>query len=224
MNDFDTAKKWLSSADAILITASNGLSIAEGYHIFADNDDFKKYFGKFREKYGITSLIQGVFASMSEADHQEYMRIVHQYLIDDYHGSDVMKTLLNIVSAHPYFILTSNADTHFQINGFASNQIFEVEGNFDRLAMRSPEWSGQQQRFTDFIQSFGQKKMVLLELGIGSGNQLIKAPTMQLAGAHDNWRYITMNMPQEINTQGVPEARTIALAGDIKENLNHLDD
>ena len=32
------AQEWIAQADAILIGASNGLSIAEGYHIFANNE------------------------------------------------------------------------------------------------------------------------------------------------------------------------------------------
>lgn len=34
VNDYKEAKDWLKNTDAILITASNGLSIAEGYHYF----------------------------------------------------------------------------------------------------------------------------------------------------------------------------------------------
>lgn len=41
MNELiDKAKSALRSADAILIGASNGLSISEGYNIFADNEMF----------------------------------------------------------------------------------------------------------------------------------------------------------------------------------------
>lgn len=32
------AQEWIAQADAILIGASNGLSIAEGYHIFAKDN------------------------------------------------------------------------------------------------------------------------------------------------------------------------------------------
>lgn len=39
----------LRQADAILIGASNGLSIAEGYNIFADNEMFRSQFGSFRQ-------------------------------------------------------------------------------------------------------------------------------------------------------------------------------
>ena len=118
MNSFSEAACWLSQADAILMTASNGLSIAEGYHIFADNEDYRKYFGRFRQKYGTDCLIRGVFTPMTEEDHKAYMQTVHQYMIDDYHGSRVMEDLLELVRPHPYFIVTSNGDTHFQMNGF----------------------------------------------------------------------------------------------------------
>ena len=35
----------LKEADAILIGASNGFSISEGLHIFADNEAFEEVFG-----------------------------------------------------------------------------------------------------------------------------------------------------------------------------------
>lgn len=38
------------------------------------------------------------------------MKTVHQYLIDDYHGSAVMKNLLKLVQDKDYFIVTSNGD------------------------------------------------------------------------------------------------------------------
>lgn len=91
MNDYNLAKNLIIGSDAILITASNGLSIAEGYHIFADNADFKKYFGDFRSRYGIPNLISGVFAELPEPEHERFMRQVHKYLIEDYHVSIVMK-------------------------------------------------------------------------------------------------------------------------------------
>lgn len=221
-NDFREAKRWITEADAILITASNGLSIAEGYHIFADNADYRKYFGKFREKYGTDCLICGVFTPMTEADRAEYMQTVHQYLIDDYSGSEVMKNLLELVKAKLYFIVTSNGDTHFQMNGFDPERIFEVEGNFDGLMERSDQWSAQQQRFSAFVQENAAKRVLLFELGIGSRNQLIKAPTMDIAAKCPTWKFITMNMPHEINVPAILSERTIALTGDIGGNFRAL--
>lgn len=48
-------------ADAVLVGASNGLSIADGYNIFADNAWFRRNFGDLRNRYGIRSVLQGAF-------------------------------------------------------------------------------------------------------------------------------------------------------------------
>lgn len=53
MTDYETIIEKIKEAEAILIGASNGFSIAEGLHIFGDNEDFRRLFGDFREKYGI---------------------------------------------------------------------------------------------------------------------------------------------------------------------------
>lgn len=222
MNDFKLAADWIKAADAILVTASNGLSISEGYHIFANDENFRKYFGFFAEKYGVDCLIRGVFIPMSTEDHEAYMQAVHQYLIDDYNGSEVMEKLLEIVSSKPYFILTSNGDKHFQMNGFDENCIFEVEGNFDGMQENSPEWAEQRARFSKFITDYKEKSMLVLELGIGSRNRLIKAPTMEMVDFNKNWKLITMNMPNEINVFESIRDRTIALTGDIGANLKEI--
>ena len=57
-----------------------------------------------------------------------------------------------------------------------------------------------------FLQNWIGKKKVILELGIGPRNQLIKAPLMQLAALDPSITYITINkgqlyIPQEIASQ-----------------------
>jgi hypothetical protein len=222
--DIQKASDWLKDADAVLVTASNGLSIAEGYHIFADNEAFQKYFGEFREKYQLRGLIYGVFAQMSGTDHDRYMEKVHTYLIDDYKGSEVFENLKKLLGNKAYFVVTSNADTHFQINGFDPKRIFEVEGNFDGLQEGSSDWEEQRKNFTDFINAYASKKTVLLELGIGARNQLIKAPTMQMAEQCPSWHYITLNLPQEILIPADLQERALALTGDIGGTFKALNE
>ena len=53
----------LQEADAVLMGASNGLSISEGFNLFADDRWFQENFGDFRAKYGIHSVLQGAFSS-----------------------------------------------------------------------------------------------------------------------------------------------------------------
>ena len=61
MTEIQIAAQAIREADALLIGASNGLSIAEGYHIFANNEMFRRQFGDIQQKYGIRSVIEGCF-------------------------------------------------------------------------------------------------------------------------------------------------------------------
>lgn len=216
------ALKLIDSSDAIIISASNGLSISEGYNIFADDDNFENYFSHFKSVYGISSLIQGVFARLPVPDHQEFMRKVHQYLIDDYKSTSVFQDLKKLLSSKDYFIVTSNADKHFQLNGFSDKAILEIEGNFDGLTMNSKDWEEQQNRFIDFVQRNKKKKVVQLELGIGSKNKMIKEPLMDMVAKNPSWHYITLNMPQEIYIDTRIEAQSLALPGNINTTFTEL--
>lgn len=55
-NTYQTIKEKIDQADAVLIGASNGLSISEGFNLFADDRWFQENFGDFRAKYGIRSV------------------------------------------------------------------------------------------------------------------------------------------------------------------------
>jgi len=216
------ARKLLDDSDAILISASNGLSIAEGYNIFANDDNFRKYFNNFKALFGVQNLIQGMFAQMPESDHQIFMRQVHQYLIDDYQPTTAFQNLKKILGKKEYFVVTSNADTHFQMNAFSEQRIWEVEGNVDGLEMNTPTWKDQKLRFEEFIKKNADKKIVQLELGIGANNQMIKASLMQLVGSHDNWSFVTLNMPNSINVPATIQPRSVALPGDIGKTFEKL--
>ena len=50
MNVYQEISQIIKEADGILIGASNGLSIAEGYNIFADDAWFQENIGDFRQQ------------------------------------------------------------------------------------------------------------------------------------------------------------------------------
>ena len=60
MGQYEQIAEKMKEADAILIGASNGLSITEGLHLFADNVAFEKLFGDFKRKYGLGCILQGM--------------------------------------------------------------------------------------------------------------------------------------------------------------------
>lgn len=222
MTEIQRASQAIKDADALLIGASNGLSIAEGYHIFANNEMFRRQFGDIQQKYGIRSVIEGCFFHYPcEADRREFLHRLIQYWVTDYRPSQVMKDLLAVVGDKDYFILTSNADTHLELSGFAPGKVFEVEGTFEDMLHNRPMQDKSQQA-NAFLNHYHSKRLAILELGIGSRNRLIKLPLMQLAAREPQAVYITLNLAQELYIPNEIAHKSIGLAGDIAVILQKL--
>ena len=72
----------IKEADGILIGASNGLSIAEGYNIFADDAWFQENMGDFREKYGLRCVLHGFSVPMKvEEQTAKYTPFFRLYVV-----------------------------------------------------------------------------------------------------------------------------------------------
>ncbi len=92
MIDWKPIAEKFREADAILIGASNGLSITEGLHLFADNAVFERLFGDFKRKYGLECILQGMMAGWSREEekvgllgpaHPSLLRAVPAYVSDE---------------------------------------------------------------------------------------------------------------------------------------------
>lgn len=218
----EKACRAIVQADALLIGASNGLSIAEGYHLFADNEMFRSQFGDFRQQYGIRSVIEGCFFSYPEAGkRREFLQRLVDYWVKDYRPSSVMKDLLAIVQEKDYFIITTNADTHFEISGFDSDKVFELEGTFEQLLADRPI-EDKSSRVQNFLTRYHGKRLVILELGVGMHNRMIKQPLMQLAASEPCATYITLNLAPELYIPQTIASKSIGLEGDIAVTLQEL--
>ena len=218
----EKARKAIQEADAIIIGASNGLSISEGYNIFADNEMFRQQFGDFREKFGLRNVLDGIFSeNMDLENRQKFLKRLVKLWIDDYEPSETMKNLYTIVKDKPYFILTTNADEHLEAAGFDHEKIWEIEGTF-RTTLGNEPPINRNEAFNLFLSEFNSKTIVVLELGIGSRNRLIKLPLMQLVYRQPKAVYITMNLSHEIYIPEEIEDKSIALPGDISKTLSNL--
>ena len=216
MTEIQQAAEAIREADALLIGASNGLSIAEDYHIFAHNEMFHRQFGDYWQRFGIRNVLEGCFYHYPhEDDRREFLRRLIGYWVTDYRPSQVMKDLLAVVGDKDYFILTSNADTHLELSGFAPGKVFEVEGTFEDMLHNSQEANA-------FLNRYHGKRLAILELGIGSRNRLIKLPLMQLAAREPQAVYITLNLAQELYIPNELTHKSIGLAGDIAVTLQKL--
>lgn len=267
----EIAKK-IQEADGILIGASNGLSIAEGYNIFADDARFQRHFSDFREKYGFRSLIQGSFSRFSsEGEMWRYYSRMAYYYSYDAQPSPMMDTLYSLIKDKTYFIVTSNTDEHFEQAGFEPGAIFEQEGSMREMqcaegchdgvysnretvltmleqaqGMEVPtqylprcpvcggpmqlhvpvnqnfvygsRWKNQWQNYQDFVRRFHNKKLLILEFGVGSRNRMIKLPFMQTVAQEPDAFYITFNRGDLYIPQIIQE-KSLGVDGDLKEQL-----
>ena len=262
----------IKNADAILIGASNGLSITEGLHLFANNDTFKELFGDLQEKYGIYSILQGM-AYRWNTDEEKWgfwSRLIHHYCLE-YKPTKVMKDLKAIVGDKDYFIITSNGECHFEMSGFSYEKIYEIEGNWltmqcatpchdtvysnvdimekmwkeekggkipSELVPRCPHCGGAMNihmkfdyrfirdvgainRCNEFLNNCSGKNLVVIELGIGWRNQLIKAPLMRIVAKEDNATYITVNLGEVYITDDIKD-KSFGIDGYISDMLDKV--
>ena len=267
----EIAKK-IKEADAVLIGASNGFSISEGLHIFAENEAFEQLFGDFKRAYGIRSILQGCFMEYpSEEIKWAFMSRLFQQYSANYSGSRNTEALKRIIGDKPYFMVTSNGENHFELAGFSAERIFEIEGSWKEmqcsrpchdtlypafeklhemaqheksglipteLVPRCPRCGGTMQihvalnsafilnkeesnRLQKFISDYHQQKLVVLELGIGWRNELIKGPLMRLVAQEDYATYITVNKG-EIYIPNMITEKSYGLDGDLTEVLSNI--
>ena len=148
MSEMNKIAEKIKSADAILIGASNGLSITEGIHLFANNQAFGELFGDYQRKYGLTNLLSGMLGQWPSDEEMWgfWSRMVNHYS-NNYEPSNAMKDLRAIVGDRDYFVVTSNGEQHFEKAGFDDDKVFEVEGDWLHMQCASGchneryEWS-----------------------------------------------------------------------------------
>lgn len=272
MHELEQIADKIKNADALLIGASNGLSITEGLHLFADNQAFEELFGDFKHKYGVRSILHGMSARWPSEEEKWafWSRLIHHYC-GEYKESQVMKDLKSIIGNKDYFIVTSNGECHFEMSGFDPERIYEVEGNWltmqcsrachntlypslevaEKMAAAEkdgkvpsdmipycPKCGGSmqihlevgpnfirenagQERFQAFLNQYHGKKLVVLELGIGPRNQLIKAPLMRLVDMEPSATYVTINLGELYIIDNIKE-KSFALDGYLGEILSRL--
>ena len=272
MADWNLIAKKFKEADAILIGASNGLSITEGLHLFADNGAFEELFGDFKRKYGLRCILQGMMARWPSEEEKWafWARLIHRYC-GQYRPTPVMEDLKAILENKDYFVLTSNGECHFELCGFDPEKIYEIEGSWltmqcarpchntrypslelaekldaaerggrvpAQLLPRCPQCGGPmdihmaagermipddaaQARFQNFLDTCHGNKLVVLELGIGWRNQLIKAPLMRLVANEPNAAYVTINLGEVYIADNIRE-KSFGLDGRLDELLPAL--
>jgi len=128
----DKAKKAIDEADYIIIGAGAGLSTAAGIEYTGER--FEKYFKDFIDEYHFTDMYSSGFYPFETSEEKWAYWARHVFANRyDVGKTDVYQKLLKLVEDKEYFVLTTNVEHQFWINGFEDERIFATQGDYGLL-------------------------------------------------------------------------------------------
>ena len=122
-------KEALRGADAVLIGAGAGLSVAAG--LTYSGERFQRYFADFAQKYGIRDMYSGGFYPFDTPE--EYWAWWSRHIFVNRYDVPAGKPYLDLLQAvrdKDYFVLTTNVDHQFQLAGFDKARLFYTQGDY----------------------------------------------------------------------------------------------
>lgn len=130
-------KEILHGAKNILIGAGAGLSTAAGYAY--DGERFQKNFADFEAEYGFHDMYSGGFYPYDTPE--EFWAFWSRNIYCnryDLPPNPTYRKLLELVREKNYFVLTTNVDHAFQLNGFDKMRLFYTQGDYGLFQCSTP--------------------------------------------------------------------------------------
>ena len=214
----DRIGRALAEADLIIIGASNGLDMAEGLNLFRADAHFWEAYGDLAQTDGIGCILQGL-ASPDANVRRRWAERFHQKEYLEYEPSPLMNGLRHLTEHADTFVITCNIDGHFACAGFNEDRVLETEGSIRtsiderRLAHSDNLAVAQIEELERLVRVHRNSKVVILELGVGLRNGIIKRMLAQIANACEHATYIVFNYSQAM----APDAscESILVDGDM---------
>lgn len=126
------ARKALAAANYVLIGAGAGLSAAAGLDYGGMR--FKREFSEFIKRYGFTDLYTSSFYDFpTEEERWAYWAKHIDFARFSPPAMDLYRDIFRLVDGKEYFVITTNVDGQFRKAGFASDRLFEVQGDYAYL-------------------------------------------------------------------------------------------
>ena len=157
MTEVEQAKKWLSDADAVIVTAGNRFAQEEGLDILSE-ENFDNKFGEIAEKYDVHTIGDALDKKFDSWGEQWafWSELINQYTLN-YVPSENMGNLKKLLDDKQYFIATSTFAHYFENSGFNPNRIFNVFGDWTTMQCSSGVNHGQKSDI-EVVKSFIKAK------------------------------------------------------------------
>ena len=92
----------------------------------------------------------------------------------------------------------------------------------DNFFVQDDDWYEAEQRFSDFLSEAINKKLVLLELGVGFNTPtIIRFPFEKLVREHDNISLIRLNLGQAVVSENFGN-RAVGINADMAETIKDI--
>lgn len=121
--------KEIRDADGVVVGGASGLSAAGGGDFYyEDNTSYRKYFGKFAEKYGFKGAFDGMFRQWD--DRGEFWGYLATFLHTT-QTAPVRQPYLDLdalLKGKDFFVLTTNQDTQF-VKLYPEDIVAEIQGD-----------------------------------------------------------------------------------------------
>ena len=136
-DSIEQLKHQIQTADAVVIGAGAGLSMAAGFTYAGER--FQKYFSDFIEKYHFKDMYSGGFYPFeSLEEHWAYWSryiFINRYMDA---SNNTYKKLFELVKDKDYFVLTTNVDHQFQKAEFDKHRLFYTQGDYGLFQCSEP--------------------------------------------------------------------------------------
>ena len=215
----------IAKAELIIIGASNGIDIAEGLDIFRGDAHFREAYGDLAERDDMPCILAGLSAPDARV-RTEWTERFRQKEYLEYEPSPLMATLRDLTSHAETFVITCNIDGHFMRGGFDEKRVLETEGSVRgtiderRLAHPDTEITARLEELERLVRAHRDGNVVVLELGVGLYNGIIKRMLVQVAGACPHATYIVLNYNQAIAPDAACES--ILVDGDMAAAIEEV--
>lgn len=128
----EKAKKAIEEAEFILLGGGAGVSAAAG--ITYSGKRFTDHFGPFIEKYKFTDLYTSSFYPF-ETQEETWAYWAKHISLNRYEigATKLYMDLFHLVQDKSHFVISTNVESQFEKAGFASDHVFEIQGNYSYL-------------------------------------------------------------------------------------------
>ncbi|WP_300903355.1 hypothetical protein [Faecalibaculum rodentium] len=128
----------IREADAVLVGAASGLSAADGRRFwYEDDEEFRKVFGPFRDKYGVRSAFDAFYYPYRTENERWALNATLIHHLYETKAGQVYKDLKVLLQDKPCHIMTTNQDFLF-FQDFPADKISTIQGDWryssDRMA------------------------------------------------------------------------------------------